>query len=75
MPGMIPDPKPYSIVRLLCRDDGNLNQCYEVRVSIFVQFDENPGRRDITRHPSKAQAEQIAKNIARVERDRIGGRA
>ena len=67
---MIPDPKPYTHVRLICIDDGNMNHRYEIRVSTFVQFDETPGRRSITGHPSKKQAEEIAKEIARSERVR-----
>jgi hypothetical protein len=53
-------------------DDGHLNQRYEVRVSTFVQFDDNAGRRAITGHPTKKQAEEIAKQIARSERARTG---
>lgn len=70
---MIPDPKPYTHVRLICEDDGNLNQRYEIRVSTFVQFDSNAGRRAVTGHPTKKQAETIAREIARRERARTGG--
>ena len=66
------DQKPYTHVRLILSNDGGLNQRYEIRVSTFVQFDENPGRRSITGHPSKKQAEEIAKEIARSERIRTG---
>lgn len=69
---MIPDKKPYTNVRLILEDDGNLNQRYEVRVSTFVQFDRNAGRRAVTGHPTKKQAEEIAKEIARRERARTG---
>jgi hypothetical protein len=69
---MMPDPKPYTHVRLICIDDGDMNHRYEIRVSTFVQFDENPGRRSITCHPSKKQAEEIAKKIARSEQARTG---
>jgi hypothetical protein len=65
----MPEPKPYTHVRLICIDDGDLNHRYEIRVSTFVQFDENAGRRSITGHPSKKQAEEIA----RSERSRTGG--
>ncbi|WP_038946811.1 hypothetical protein [Bradyrhizobium genomosp. III] len=65
-------PEPYTHVRLICCDDGGLNHRYEIRVSTFVQFDENPGRRSITGHPSKKEAEEIAKEIARSERKRTG---
>ena len=68
----MPEPKPYTHVRLICCDDGELNYRYEIRVSTFVQFDENPGRRSITGHPSKKEAEKIAKEIARNERARTG---
>ncbi|MDH2343245.1 hypothetical protein [Bradyrhizobium sp. SSUT77] len=68
----MPDPKPYTHVRLICTDDDGLNHRYEIRVSTFVQFDENLGRRSITGHPSKEQAEEIAKAIARSERARTG---
>ncbi|MCS3725934.1 hypothetical protein [Bradyrhizobium betae] len=64
--------EPYTHVRLICSDDGGLNHRYEIRVSTFVQFDENPGRRSISGLPSKKQAEEIAKKIARSERDRTG---
>jgi len=72
MAGIMPDPEPYTHVRLICSNDGGLNHRYEIRVSTFVQFDDNPGRRSITGHPSKEEAERIAKKIARAERDRIG---
>ena len=65
-------PAPYTHVRLICSDDGDLNHRYEIRVSTFVQFDENPGRRSINGLPSKKEAEEIAKKIARNERDRAG---
>lgn len=68
----MPEPKPYTHVRLICSDDHGLNQRYEIRVSTFVQFDENPGRRSITGQPSKREAEVIAKEIARGERARTG---
>lgn len=68
----MPESKPYTHVRLICCDDGDLNHRYEIRVSTFVQFDENPGRRSITGQPSKKEAEEIAKGIARRERARTG---
>ena len=64
--------QPYTHVRLICSDDGGLNHRYEIRVSTSVQFDENPGRRSISGLPSKKEAEEIAKKIARSERDRTG---
>ncbi len=68
----MPEKKPYTHVRLICSDDGRLNQRYEIRVSTFVQFDDNPGRRSVTGAPSKAEAEEIAKEIARNERAPTG---
>lgn len=65
-------PAPYTHVRLICSDDGDLNHRYEIRASTFVQFDENPSRRSITGLPSKKEAEEIAKEIARAERARTG---
>jgi hypothetical protein len=60
--------KTYTNVRLILEDDGNLNQRFEVRVSTFVQFDDNAGRRAVTGHPTKQQAMVIAQEIARAER-------
>lgn len=68
----IPDKKPYTHVRLILHDDGDLNQRYEIRVSTFVQFDSNAGRRAVTGHPTKQQALTVAKEIARSERVRTG---
>lgn len=68
----LPGKTPYTHVRLIVSDDGNLNQRYEIRVSTFVQFDENVGRRAISGLPSKKAAEVIAKEIARSERARTG---
>lgn len=68
----MPDRKPYTHVRLILHDDGDLVQRYEVRVSTFVDFDSNAGRRAVTGHPTKKQAEEIAKEIARSERGRTG---
>ncbi|WP_339033596.1 hypothetical protein WHZ78_17545 [Bradyrhizobium symbiodeficiens] len=64
--------EPYTHVRLICSDDGGLNHRYEIRVSTFVAFDVDPGRRAVTRNPTKDQAEEIAKKIAKSERDRTG---
>lgn len=43
----MPEKKPYTHVRLICSDDGDINQRYEIRVSTFVQFDDNAGRRSM----------------------------
>lgn len=50
---------------LICSDDGGLNHRYGVRVSTFVQLDENLGRRSTNGLPSREDAEEIAKKIAR----------
>lgn len=70
---MIDPPKPYTYVRLICSDDGNLNHRYEIRVSTFVQFDDDAGRRAVNLKPTKKQALEIAKEIARSELARSGG--
>lgn len=64
--------KPYTHVRLICHDEdeNKLMQRYEVRVSTFVEFDDNAGRRAVSGAPTKKQAEEIAKEIARRERVR-----
>lgn len=69
---MIGQQKPYTHVRLIRHCDGGLNQRFEIRVSTFVQFDDNAGRRAVTGHPTQKQAEQTAKEIARSERMRTG---
>jgi hypothetical protein len=66
----IPTPQPYTHVRLIA-DDGPKSR-FEVRVSTFIEFDENAGRRAISGHPSRAQALERAKQIARSERVRTG---
>lgn len=63
----MPERKPYTIVRLMFDKDDPLDR-YEIRVSHFVEFDENPGRRAVTGKPSKKQALEIAKEIARREK-------
>lgn len=64
----MPDRKPYTHVRLIL-DEGGIHR-YEIRVSTFVEFDENAGRRAVTGKPTKKQALEIAKEIARSERVR-----
>lgn len=67
----IEDKKPYTHVRLILHEDeAGLMTRYEVRVSTFIEFDENPGRRAITMAPSKKRALEIAQEIARKERAR-----
>jgi hypothetical protein len=67
----MPERKPYTYVRLIL-DDGPLAR-FEVRTSIFVEFDDNHGRRAVTGKPTKKQALELAQEIARRERARTGG--
>lgn len=55
----MPDRKPYTHVRLIL-DETRIPR-YEIRVSTFVEFDENAGRRAVTGKPTRKQAEVIAK--------------
>lgn len=64
----MPDKKPYTHVRLI-EDKGPLER-YEIRISTFVEFDENAGRRAVTGKPDKKQALQIAREIAKAMRVR-----
>jgi len=41
------------------------------RPSTFVYWDDNPGRRSITLSLSSEQAEQLAKDLARAEQDKL----
>lgn len=41
----------------------------EVRVSTFIYFDDNPGRRSINGRPSRDDAVEEAKRIAREAQD------
>jgi hypothetical protein len=66
----MPNHKPYTHVRPIL-DDG-IKERYEVRVSTFIEFDSDPGRRAISQKPSKEDAEAAAKEIARKERIRTG---
>jgi hypothetical protein len=69
----MPDPKPYTYVRLICSDDDDLKQRFEVRVSTFIEFDDNAGRRAVNMKPTKEQAMKIAQDLARSELERTGG--
>ncbi|MGJ5032287.1 hypothetical protein ACQR1I_35995 [Bradyrhizobium sp. HKCCYLS2038] len=51
-----------TIVRLIKHEES-----YEVRVSTFIYFDENEGRRAITGRLSPEAAEEQAKQLARAE--------
>lgn len=66
------DRKPYTHVRLIL-DEGKAIDRYEIRTSIFIEFDDNAGRRAVTGKPTKEQALEIAKEIARSEKARTGG--
>lgn len=67
----MPDQKPYTHVRLILHEEGLMNR-YEIRTSIFIEFDDNAGRRSISGKPTKKQAERTAKEIAVSERVRTG---
>ena len=41
------------------------------RPSIYFYWDDNPGRRSITRHMSQEEAERAAKELARAEQDKL----
>ena len=64
----LPDKKPYTHVRLI--EDKDRIVRFEVRVSTFVEFDDNPGRRAISGLPDRNQALLIAKDIAKSSRVR-----
>lgn len=66
----MPNHKPYTHVRLIV-DDG-IKSRYEIRVSTFIEFDDDAGRRAISGKPTKAKALEQAKEIARSERIRTG---
>lgn len=63
-------PKPYTHIRLIA-DDGPKSR-FEVRVSTFIEFDDNAGRRAISKMPTREQALDLAKQIARNEQSRTG---
>lgn len=66
----MPNHKPYTHVRLIL-DDG-IKSRFEIRVSTFIEFDDNAGRRAISGKPTKKQALEMAQQIARSERVRTG---
>lgn len=66
----MPNHKPYTHVRLIL-DDGPKER-FEIRVSTFIEFDDNAGRRAISGKPTKKQALEKAQEIARSERARTG---
>lgn len=62
--------KPYTHVRLI-QDDDILHR-FEVRVSTFIEYDDNAGRRAVNGKPTKKQALEEAQRIARNEKVRTG---
>jgi hypothetical protein len=62
----LPTPKPYTHVRLI--EDKHQIDRFEVRVSTFIEFDDNAGRRAISGLPTRDEALQMAKEIARAKR-------
>lgn len=62
------DTKPYTHVRLIL-DDSRLDR-FEIRVSTFIEFDDNAGRRAINGKPTKKRALEQAQKIARSEKAR-----
>lgn len=66
----MPDRKPYTHVRLILHEEGIAR--YEVRVSHFIEFDDNSGRRAITGKPSRDEALEQAKELAREEQEKLG---
>jgi hypothetical protein len=66
----IPAPQPYTHVRLIA-DDG-IKHRFEIRVSTFIEFDDNLGRRAVAQKLSRDEALKQAKEIARSERARTG---
>lgn len=62
--------KPYTHVRLI-QDDDKLHR-FEIRVSTFIEYDDNAGRRAVNGKPTKKQALEEAQRIARNEKVRTG---
>lgn len=60
--------KTYTHVRLI-PDDGPKHR-FEIRVSTFIEFDDDAGRRAVNLKPTRAEALEQAKEIARAERAR-----
>lgn len=68
----MPEIKTYTHVRLIQDDDGNIKQRFEIRVSTFIEFDDNAGRRAVSGQPTRERALEMALEIARRERARTG---
>lgn len=69
----MPNHKPYTHVRLILDDGPKLR--FEIRVSTFIEYDDNAGRRAVSGKPTKKQALVQAQEIARSERTRTGAPA
>ena len=67
----MPEIKTYTWVTLR-EDPEPLKSRYEIRVSTFVEFDDDPSTRGVTGKPTKEQALERALEIAKAERDRTG---
>lgn len=67
----MPDKKPYTYVRIKEQKTGLVR--IEVRVSTYIEYDENPGRRAISGLPSRDEAIKTAKRLAEAEIVRTGG--
>jgi hypothetical protein len=65
----MPDRKPYTHVRLILEEEPLRR--YEVRVSHYVEYDDNPGRRAVTGKPTKEEALEQAREIARAEQAKL----
>ena len=63
-------PKPYTHVRLI--EDKERIARFEVRISTFIEYDENPGRRAISEKPSREEALKIAKELAKAAKVKAG---
>ena len=54
------------------RDSGSYEIAFpDGRPSAYVYWDDNPGRRSITLSLSSQEAEQIAKELAQTEQDKL----
>lgn len=63
--------KTYTHVRLI--EDDSLKERFEIRVSTFIEYDENPGRRAISGKPCREEALAAARKLAREAQDRLDG--
>jgi len=66
----MPKPETYTHVRLI--EDKERIPRFEIRVSTFIEFDENPGRRAISGKPSREEAMKIAQDLAREAQSKVG---